>query len=89
MLHNSFREDACIQCGICKGLAQKVIQLVPQFNLADDEMKTELIIQDELFIANLRKAFGTTKRIEAVIDRLSELRKQTICKIDMLKLCED
>ena len=45
-----FREDACIQCGICKVTCpEKVIQLVPQFNLADDAMKTELIIQDEPF----------------------------------------
>ena len=38
----------------------------------------------------LRKAFGTTKSIEAVIDRLSEHSMfQQSGKIDMLKLCED
>ncbi|MEL0325458.1 MAG: 4Fe-4S dicluster domain-containing protein [Burkholderiaceae bacterium] len=87
-----FREDACIQCGICKVTCpEKVIQLVPQFNLADDAMKTELIIQDEPFhCKSCGKAFGTTKSIEAVIDRLSEHSMfQQSGKIEMLKLCED
>ena len=36
------------------------------------------------------KAFGTTKSIEAVIDRLSEHSMfQQSGKIEMLKLCED
>ncbi len=87
-----FREDACLQCGICTVTCpEKVIKLVPQFNLADTAMATELIIEDEPFHCNgCGKAFGTSKSIEAVIKRLSgHSMFQQSGKLDMLKLCED
>jgi len=87
-----FREDACLQCGICKVTCpEKVIELVPQFNLADSAMATELIIEDQPYhCKECGKAFGTTKSIEAIIERLSgHSMFQQSGKLDMLKLCED
>ncbi len=87
-----FREDACLQCGICAVTCpEKVIDLIPQFNLADSAMATELVIEDEPYHCKAcGKAFGTTKSIEAIIDRLSgHSMFQQSGKLDMLKLCED
>ena len=60
-----FREDACLQCGICVATCpEKVISLAPQFNLSDKAMATELVIEDEPFhCTSCGKPFGTTKSI--------------------------
>jgi len=87
-----FREDACLQCGICVATCpEKVISLVPQFNLADSAMNAELVIEDEPFhCTGCGKPFGSTRSIERVIDKLSGHSMFTGGKqIDMLKMCED
>ena len=87
-----FREDACLQCGICVATCpEKVITLVPQFNLSDKAMATELVIEDEPFhCTSCGKAFGTTKSIENVISKLSgHSMFQAEGRTDMLKMCED
>ena len=87
-----FREDACLQCGICVATCpEKVISLVPQFNLADSAMNAELVIEDTPFhCTSCGKPFGSSRSIERVIDKLSghsmfSGSRQT----DMLKMCED
>ena len=87
-----FREDACLQCGICAATCpEKVISLVPQFNLADSAMNAELVIEDTPFhCTGCGKPFGSSRSIERVIEKLSghsmfSGSKQT----DMLKMCED
>ena len=87
-----FREDACLQCGICVATCpEKVISLVPQFNLADSAMNAELVIEDTPFhCTSCGKPFGSSRSIERVIDKLSGHSmfsggRQT----DMLKMCED
>lgn len=87
-----FREDACLQCGICVATCpEKVITLVPQFNLSDKAMATALVIEDEPFhCTSCGKAFGTTKSIENVITKLSgHSMFQAEGRTDMLKMCED
>lgn len=87
-----FREDACLQCGICVATCpEKVITLVPQFNLADSAMNAELVIEDTPFhCTGCGKPFGSSRSIEKVIEKLSDHSmfaggSQT----DMLKMCED
>jgi len=87
-----FREDACLQCGICVATCpEKVISLLPQFNLADSAMNAELVIEDTPFhCTSCDKPFGSSRSIERVIDKLSghsmfSGSRQT----DMLKMCED
>lgn len=87
-----FREDACLQCGICVATCpENVISLVPQFNLSDKAMATELVIEDEPFhCTSCGKPFGTTKSIENVIAKLSgHSMFQAEGRTDMLKMCED
>ena len=63
-----FREDACIQCGICvKTCPEKVISLLPQFNLSDKALSNELKVEDEPFPCKIcGKIFGTRKSIESI-----------------------
>ena len=87
-----FKEDACLQCGICAVTCpEKVISLVPQFNLADSALSTELVIEDEPFACTkCGKAFGTTRSIEAIVEKLSTHSMFTDTnRLDMLKMCED
>ena len=87
-----FREDACLQCGICAATCpEKVISLIPQFNLADSAMNAELVIEDTPFhCTGCGKPFGSSRSIEKVIEKLSGHSMCTGSKqTDMLKMCED
>jgi len=87
-----FREDACLQCGICVATCpEKVISLAPQFNLSDAAMTAELVVEDTPFhCGGCGKAFGSTRSIERVIAKLSEHSMfQAEGRADMLKLCEN
>jgi ferredoxin len=87
-----FREDACLQCGICTATCpEKVISMVAQFNLSNNAMVAELVVEDTPFhCTSCGKAFGSTKSIERVISRLtSHSMFQNKSRIDMLKMCED
>ena len=87
-----FREDACLQCGICVATCpEKVITLVPQFNLADSAMNAELVIEDTPFhCTGCNKPFGSTRSIERVIAKLEGHSMFTGGKqLDVLKMCED
>ena len=87
-----FREDACLQCGICVATCpEKVISLVPQFNLADSTMDAELVIEDAPFhCTGCGKPFGSSRSIERVIDKLSgHSMFSGENQIETLKMCED
>jgi ferredoxin len=87
-----FREDACLQCGICVATCpEKVIALKPQFNLGDDAMAAELVVEDTPFhCTSCGKPFGSTRSIERVIERLaSHSMFQSGPRTDILKMCED
>jgi ferredoxin len=87
-----FREDACLQCGICVATCpEKVISLVPQFNLADSAMNAELVIEDTPFhCTGCGKPFGSSRSIERVIDKLSgHSMFSGENQIETLKMCED
>ncbi|XDZ66095.1 4Fe-4S dicluster domain-containing protein [Alphaproteobacteria bacterium LSUCC0684] len=87
-----FREDACLQCGICAATCpEKVITLVPQFNLGDAAMTNQLIIEDEPFACtSCGKFFGTKRSIEAIVAKLEGHSMFTgEDKLNMLKQCED
>ena len=87
-----FREDACLQCGICVATCpEKVVSLVPQFNLADSAMNAELVIEDTPFhCTGCGKPFGSTRSIERVMAKLEGHSMFTGGKqLDMLKMCED
>ena len=68
-----------------------MIALVPQFNLADSAMATELIIEDTPFeCTSCGKPFGSSKSIEREISKLADHSMfQDSAKTDILKMCED
>ena len=87
-----FREDACIQCGICvKTCPEKVISLLPQFNLSDNALSNELRVEDEPFPCKIcGKIFGTKKSIESIKHRLSSHSMfSTDGRLDLILMCED
>lgn len=87
-----FREDACLQCGICASTCpEKVITLVPRFNLSDASMTNQLIVEDEPFpCTSCGKFFGTKRSIEAIVTKLEgHSMFADPNKLDMLKQCED
>ena len=87
-----FREDACLQCGICAATCpEKVITLEPQFNLTDSAMAAKLVVEDKPFsCTECGKPFGSTRSIEKVISKLSDHSMfQQSARTDMLKMCED
>ena len=87
-----FREDACLQCGICAATCpEKVIELVPQFNLSDAAMAAEMVVEDTPYhCGGCGKAFGSTRSIERVIAKLADHSMfQSESRTDMLKLCEN
>ena len=87
-----FREDACLQCGICAATCpEKVISLESQFNLTDSAMAAELVVEDTPFsCTECGKPFGSTRSIEKVISKLSDHSMfQQSARTDMLKMCED
>jgi ferredoxin len=87
-----FREDACLQCGICATTCpENVISLIPQFNLSDTAMAAEMVVEDTPFhCTSCGKAFGSTRSIERVIAKLSDHSMfQQEGRTDMLKLCEN
>ena len=53
-----FREDACLQCGICAATCpENVISLVPQFNLSDTAMAAEMVTEDTPFHCEVAARF--------------------------------
>jgi len=87
-----FREDACLQCGICVATCpEKVITLEPRFHLGDAAMTNQLIIEDEPFACtSCGKFFGTKRSIEAIVTKLeghSMFADEN--RLNMLKQCED
>lgn len=87
-----FREDACLQCGICASTCpEKVITLAPQFNLGDDAMTNQLVIEDEPFACTeCGKPFGTKRSIENIIGKLENHSMfADEGRLAMLKQCED
>ena len=87
-----FREDACLQCGICVATCpEKAISLLPQFNLNDEAMSATVIIEDQPFdCIECGKTFGSTKSIERIIEKLSSHSMfEEDGRTQMLKMCED
>ena len=64
---------------------------MPQFNLSDEAMAAEMVVEDTPFnCTSCGKAFGSTKSIERVISQLSSHSMfQSGSRTDMLKMCED
>jgi ferredoxin len=69
----SFTEDACVQCGICRATCpEKVIQLKPRFNFADDARSAKIVKREPPFnCVRCGKPFGTRGAIERMVEKLA------------------
>ncbi|MGQ0674955.1 MAG: 4Fe-4S dicluster domain-containing protein, partial [Rhodospirillales bacterium] len=69
----SFTEDACVQCGICRATCpEKVIQLKPRFNFADDARSARTVKREPPFhCVRCGKPFGTRGAIERIVEKLA------------------
>ena len=70
----NFREDACIQCGLCKATCpEKVITLVPRLSFAVQARDHRLVKEEEPFLCiRCSKPFGTKSSIETMVAKLAE-----------------
>ena len=89
----SFREEACVQCGICRATCpEKVIRLEPRLNFTAAASVPAVIKEEEPFhCIRCGKAFGTKSSIERVVAQLAErhwMFKDTAA-IDRMRMCSD
>jgi ferredoxin len=90
----SFSEDACVQCGLCKGTCpEKVIGLKPQIDFRATTAPPRLIKEEEPFCCiRCGKPFGTKSTIERIAAKLEGRHWMFTgpdSRLEVLKMCED
>lgn len=88
----NFREDACIQCGLCEATCpEKVISLVPRLSFATESRDHQVVKEEEPFLCiRCAKPFGTESAIETTVAKLaghSMFSGQG--RLDLLRMCDD
>lgn len=89
----TFTEDACVQCGICRATCpEKVIQLKPRFNFADDARSAKIVKREPPFnCVRCGKPFGTRGAIERIVEKLAgkhSMFQQSDARLRLM-MCED
>ena len=88
-----FREDACVQCGLCRSTCpEKVIALEPRLNFTNEAMTAVTLNEDEPFeCIRCGKPFGVRKSIERIAEKLAGKHAmfRESGQIDRIKMCED
>jgi ferredoxin len=87
-----FVEDACVQCGLCKGTCpEKVITLKPQLDIRAALVPARVLKQEEPFhCIRCGTPFGTKSSIERVAAKLAGkhwMYQGTDRRIEALKMC--
>ena len=88
-----FREDACVQCGLCRVTCpEQVITLEPRLNFTGEAMSAVTLNEEEPFeCIRCGKPFGVRKSIERIAEQLAGKHSmfQESGQIDRIKMCED
>jgi ferredoxin len=89
-----FREDACVQCGLCKATCpEKVITLKPQIDFAAMNAPARVLNEEEPFACiRCGKPFGVKSTIEAVSKKLAGrhwMYEAGSKRLDLIKMCDD
>jgi ferredoxin len=89
-----FREDACVQCGLCKATCpEKVITLKPQIDFAAVNAPARVLNEEEPFACiRCGKPFGVKSTIEAVSKKLAGrhwMYEAGSKRLDLIKMCDD
>ena len=67
-----FREDACLQCGICVNICpENAITLKPQLNLSKSALEQQVVKEEEPFACiECGALFGVKSTIETIVAKL-------------------
>ena len=88
----NFREDACIQCGLCKATCpEKVISLVPRLSFALQSRDHQVVKEEEPFLCiRCSKPFGTKSAIETMVAKLAgHSMFSGEGRLDLIRMCDD
>jgi len=88
----NFREDACIQCGLCQATCpEKVISLVPRLSFSGQARDHQLVKEEEPYLCiRCSKPFGTKSAIEVMVAKLAgHSMFSGEGRLDLLRMCDD
>lgn len=88
----NFREDACIQCGLCEATCpEKVISLVPRLSFATESRDHQVVKEEKPFLCiRCAKPFGTESAIETMVAKLSgHSMFSDEGRLDLIRMCDN
>ncbi len=88
----SFREAACVQCGLCKVTCpESVIGLVPRLSFTEAARAHQTVKEEEAFACiRCGKPFGSRPSIERMVEKLAgHSMFQDEGRLDLIKMCDD
>ncbi|MEO1460240.1 MAG: 4Fe-4S binding protein, partial [Pseudomonadota bacterium] len=89
----SFREEACIQCGICANVCpETAIELRPQLELSDKAFRGEIKKAEEPFACiECGKLFGVKSTVERIVAKLQNNHAlfTNSDNVRLIQMCED
>jgi ferredoxin len=89
----SFREEACLQCGICVDTCpENAITLVPQLDLADSALSGRILNQEEPFACvECGALFGVKSTIERITEKLADKHSMftNSDNVRLIQMCDD
>ncbi len=88
----TFRESACVQCGLCRNTCpENAIRLSPRLNF-DETAKTRVVLKEEEPFRCIRcgKPFASPSVIDRLVRRLSSHGMFAAQgRLDLIKMCQD
>jgi ferredoxin len=89
-----FVEDACVQCGLCKGTCpEKAITLKPQLDFRAATLPARVLNEQEPFCCiRCGKPFGVRSTVERVVAALADkhwMYQGADRRLDAIKMCAD
>ena len=88
----NFREDACIQCGLCKATCpENVISLVPRLSFTSKSRDHLVVKEEEPFLCiRCSKPFGTKSALETMVAKLAgHSMFSGEGRLDLIRMCDD
>ncbi len=89
----SFREEACLQCGICLDTCpEDAITLVPQLDLSDNALAGRILNQEEPFACiECGALFGVKSTIDRIVEKLAGKHSMftNSDNVRLIQMCDD